>query len=150
VKAVRDEAGTLMAPALAHAFQDGTRVVLADGELIRYLAPSAIDADPDVEVVLFKTSLNTGSDCPRAEVMMSFRCARDATLIAQLVGRMVRAPLARRIEQDEVLNSVSLMLPNFDELELKRVIRLLTDDGDVPPTTIEDARKRVILNHANE
>src|SRR5689334_23855465 len=45
-----------------------------------------IHDDPDVRVVFFKTSLNTGWDCPRAEVMMSFRAATDSTYIAQLVG----------------------------------------------------------------
>jgi type III restriction enzyme len=149
VAAVRDEIGGLDASALAHAFQESTSVPLSDGTAIRYLAPSAIDADPAVKVVLFKTSLNTGWDCPRAEVMMSFRRAKDATYIAQLVGRMVRSPLARRIEQDEVLNSVSLLLPNFDATELEKVIRYLTDPGaDVPPTTVESARQRVILNRA--
>jgi len=64
---------------------------------VRYLAPSAISADPDARVVLFKSSLNTGWDCPRAEVMLSYRSATDRTHIAQLVGRMVRTPLARHI-----------------------------------------------------
>ena len=151
VTAVREEAGGLDEPAFAHAFQEGTVVTLADGTLIRYLAPSAIDADPAVKVVLFKASLNTGWDCPRAEVMMSFRRAKDATFIAQLVGRMVRTPLARQIEQDEVLNSVSLLLPNFDAAELERVIRYLTDPNeDVPPTLVERARERVILNRATD
>ena len=49
----------------------------------------------NLRVVFFKRSLNTGWDCPRAEVMMCFRRAVDYTLIAQLVGRMVRTPLAR-------------------------------------------------------
>ena len=151
IAAVRDEAGGLDESLFAHAFQEGTTVTLADGTLIRYLAPSAIDADPTVNVVLFKASLNTGWDCPRAEVMMSFRRAKDATYIAQLVGRMVRTPLARQIEQDEVLNSVSLRLPNFDAAELERVIRHLTDpNADVPPTTVERARERVILNRVPE
>ena len=104
---------------------------------------------PAVNVVLFKASLNTGWDCPRAEVMMSFRRAKDATFIAQLVGRMVRTPLARQIEQDDVLNSVSLLLPNFDAAELDRVIKHLTDpNADVPPTTVVRSRERVILNRA--
>ena len=46
--------------------------------------------------MFFKMALSTGWDCPRAEVMMSFRRAEDHTYIAQLLGRMVRTPLARR------------------------------------------------------
>lgn len=90
---------------------------------VRYLAPSAISADPDARVVLFKSSLNTGWDCPRAEVMLSYRSATDPTHIAQLVGRMVRTPLARHIEVDEHLNTVSLYLPQYDRAALTRVVQ---------------------------
>jgi type III restriction enzyme len=83
--------------------------------------------------------------------MMSFRHAKDATLIAQLVGRMVRAPLARRIDYDDVLNSVSLMLPNFDDAQLSRVIAHITSDPDnIVPTEVERSTSRVILNRAAE
>lgn len=111
IAAIQDEVGPQPAGAFAHAFQEGAALTVADQRL-RYLAPSDIDGDPEVRVVLFKTGLNTGWDCPRAEVMMSFRRAVDATSIAQLIGRMVRTPLARRIDADEFLNTVALYLPN--------------------------------------
>lgn len=113
----------------AHAFQEG-RDLDVDGEQLRYLRPSAIDADPDVRVVLFKTSLNTGWDCPRAEVMVSFRVARDATMIAQLVGRMVRARMAHPVTTDDFLNTVSLYLPHFDDKGLTAIVERLNADGD--------------------
>jgi len=82
-------------------------------------------------VVLFKTALTTGWDCPRAEVMMSFRRAQDPTSIAQLVGRMIRTPLARRIESDEVLNTVELFLPHYDADALESVLsRLRSPDAE--------------------
>ena len=151
IAAIRDEVGGLPNSAFSHAFQEGTDVYLPGGVSIRYIAPSAINGDPNVKVVLFKSSLNTGWDCPRAEVMMSFRHAKDATLIAQLVGRMVRAPLARRIDYDDVLNSVSLMLPNFDDAQLSRVIAYITSDPDnIVPTEVERSTSRVILTRAAE
>ena len=51
--------------------------------VIRKLEQSRIQDSPEVKVVLFKTALTTGWDCPRAEVMMSFRRAQDPTSIAQ-------------------------------------------------------------------
>jgi type III restriction enzyme len=60
-----------------------------------------------------------------AEVMMSFRRSVDATTIAQLVGRMIRAPLARRIESDEALNIVDLFLPHYDTENLESVLSAL-------------------------
>lgn len=133
IKILRDELGTLPNDAFAHSFQEGATLTLG-GEQVRYLAPSEIQNDPDVRVVFFKTSLNTGWDCPRAEVMMSFRTAADSTYIAQLVGRMVRTPLARRIVDDEKLNTVPLYLPHYDRKNLDKIIKKLSkpDDGTAP------------------
>ena len=113
----------------AHAFQEEAPLDLG-GTTVRRLAPADIDDDSDVRVVFFKTALNTGWDCPRAEVMMSFRSAKDATSIAQLVGRMVRAPLQRRVEgaNSVLLNGVDLYLPRYDESALDDVVKRLTDD----------------------
>jgi type III restriction enzyme len=135
---------------IAHAFQDEAELHIA-GHKIRHLAPSAIDADPDVQVVLFKTSLNTGWDCPRAETMVSFRSARDETNIAQLVGRMVRAPLARRIDSNEFLNTVALYLPFYDRRTVEKVVaRLTTDPSVVPPTEVREGKTVVTLTQAPE
>lgn len=121
---------------IAHAFQEEADLMLA-GQVVRHIAPSDIDRDPSVKVVLFKTSLNTGWDCPRAETMVSFRAAKDETNIAQLVGRMVRAPLARRIESNEYLNSVALYLPYYDRKAVEKVVKRLTSDPSaVPPTEV--------------
>lgn len=104
-----------------------------------------------MKVVFFKTALSTGWDCPRAEVMMSFRKAKDATFIAQLVGRMVRTPLARRIESDETLNDVSLFLPYYDAKSLDGVIARLSDpDHDhVPPVEVAKGEDAVELTRAS-
>ncbi|MFF9128530.1 DEAD/DEAH box helicase [Streptomyces sp. NPDC014889] len=87
---------------------------LNDGVGVRYVEPHRIQDDRRVRVVLCKQAITTGWDCPRAEVLLSFRRAEDATYIAQLLGRMVRTPLARRVEDDETLNTVSVFLPYFD------------------------------------
>lgn len=133
---------------LAHAFQDDADLVVA-GHTVRHLAPSAIDADPKVKVVLFKTSLNTGWDCPRAETMVSFRSAKDETNIAQLVGRMVRSPLARRIDANEHLNTVALYLPYYDRTTVEKVItRLASDASTVPPAEFRKGKEAVSLRRA--
>jgi type III restriction enzyme len=135
---------------LAHAFQDDTDFTVA-GYTVRYLAPSRIDSDPDVKVVLFKTSLNTGWDCPRAEVMVSFRAAKDETNIAQLVGRMVRTPLARRIDGDDHLNTVALYLPFYDRKTVEKVVdRITGDPGTVPPMGVREGKEAVTLYRATD
>lgn len=148
MRIIRDALGTLANDAFAHSFQEGITLNVG-GENVRYLAPSEIQNDPDVRVVFFKTSLNTGWDCPRAEVMMSFRAAADSTYIAQLVGRMVRAPLARRIVDNETLNTVALYLPHYDAKGLERVVAKLSkpDDG-MPPVEVEKSEDVAELRRA--
>ena len=117
--------------AVAHAFQEHTTLNLGPRS-IRYIAPQDIQDDPHLRAVLFKEALTTGWDCPRAEVMVSLRVAQDHTYIAQLIGRMVRTPLARRIATDEVLNTVSLFLPHFDEKHVAEVIAgLVSDESNI-------------------
>jgi len=147
--ALDEELRPLNARAVAHAFEQGASIKVGNRR-IRHLAASKIDIDRQVRVVLFKTALNTGWDCPRAEVMMSFRRAVDTTSIAQLVGRMVRTPLARRIEADEYLNSVSLFLPHYDDAAVNAVVdRLSTGDPDfVPPTKAVKAAEWCVLDRA--
>src|SRR5207302_726359 len=62
--------GTLSDEEIAHSFQEGDALAV-NGRVIRRVAPPDIQEDPRLRVVLFKLSLNTGWDCPRAEVMMS-------------------------------------------------------------------------------
>lgn len=83
---------------------------------------------------VFKENLSTGWDCPRAETMMSFRHAQDATYIAQLLGRMIRTPLQRHIDVDETLNEVRLFLPHFNKDNVEAVMKALQDEegSDIP------------------
>ena len=105
------------------------------GHAVRYADPSSISADTNIRVVLFKMALTTGWDCPRAETMISFRAGHDATYIAQLVGRMVRTPLAESVHGSERLNDVYLFLPFYDEKTLDGIIERLTSDKDIVPAT---------------
>lgn len=124
VRVIERQSGTLAVNEIVHCFQDQT-AIQAGGRIIRKIDASRIQDDGEVKVVLFKTALTTGWDCPRAEVMMSFRRAQEPTSIAQLVGRMIRTPLARRVESDEVLNTVELFLPHYDADALEGVLSRL-------------------------
>lgn len=146
IKAIEDGIGRPLRDAeLAHALMD--KGGLKEGNrVIRYIDPSRIDDDPDVSVVFFKMALSTGWDCPRAEVMMSFRNAQDHTYIAQLLGRMVRTPLARRIESTAELNDVHLYLPHFNEEAVKQVITALQSSDDIAPAETGEGTKLVTLH----
>ena len=95
---------------VVHTFGQTSTSITVNGLNVRYEEPSRIAEDRNIKVVFFKENLSTGWDCPRAETMMSFRHAKDATYIAQLLGRMVRTPMQTRILVDEVLNSSTTFL----------------------------------------
>jgi type III restriction enzyme len=147
LQALEEVLGPLESEQVAHSFQESTAIEVGSRTL-RYCAPPDIQSDPDLRVVFFKTSLNTGWDCPRAEVMMSFRKAADYTLIAQLVGRMVRTPLARRVETEDFLNSVCLYLPHYDAEGLNRILDYLQnpDPGELPQIEVKKGEDLVSLH----
>lgn len=95
-----------------------------------YIQPERVQESSHVRVLVAKDAISTGWDCPRAEVMVSFRAASDKTHITQLLGRMVRTPLARRIPGNERLNSVDCILPHFNKKSVEAVVTALTTGGE--------------------
>lgn len=100
------------------------------GFVVPYIEPQRVQEADHVRVLLAKDAISTGWDCPRAEVMVSFRAASDQTHITQLLGRMVRTPLARRIPGNERLNSVDCLLPKFNQDTVKAVVEALMSGGE--------------------
>jgi type III restriction enzyme len=118
--------------AVAHAFGDPHGPLHVGDRTVRYLPPEAISGDDRARVVLFKSALTTGWDCPRAEVLVSFQGKESYTEIAQLIGRLVRTPLARRVESgDDRLNEVVAYLPQFNTQHVVDVVTALTEDETV-------------------
>lgn len=109
---------------------------------VDWIEPQKVQETNSVRVLIAKEAISTGWDCPRAEVLLSFRPAKDQTHIAQLLGRMVRNPLARRIPGSDALNSVECILPNFDKTTAGHVVRYMTGQVDGLP---EIGGTRVLL-----
>jgi type III restriction enzyme len=119
--------------AVAHAFGDPHGPLTVGSRTVRYLAPEAIAGDDIARVVLFKQALTTGWDCPRAEVLVSYANKDSYTEIAQLIGRLVRTPLAERVSGDTRLNEVVAYLPGYRREHVAAVVKALTSEeaGDV-------------------
>ena len=129
--------------AVAHVFGEHTTQTFGR-HAIPYISPERVQESTWVRILIAKDAISTGWDCPRAEVMVSFRPAQDKTHITQLLGRMVRTPLARRVPGHERLNSVDCLLPFFNEDSVKSVAQALMsggedDGGDLPG-------RRVLIN----
>lgn len=133
---------------VVHAFGEQS-TLFVNGLEVPYCEPSAINDDRNIKIVFFKEALSTGWDCPRAEAMMSYRVAKDATYIAQLLGRMIRTPLRMRIEVDESLNYVHLYLPHFDADTVDDVVKNLSEEegGDLPTDiqTVQGGKKTTVV-----
>lgn len=106
--------------AIAHVLGEHESLTLG-GRTVGWVYPESIQTDTEIRVVLAKQAISTGWDCPRAEVLYSERPASDATHIAQIIGRMVRQPLAHRIATDDALNAVMCYLPLFDRKALASI-----------------------------
>lgn len=115
--------------AIAHVFGEHSKQTFGRYS-VPYISPERVQESSWVRVLIAKDAISTGWDCPRAEVMVSFRPAKDKTHITQLLGRMVRTPLARRIPGHERLNAVDCLLPFFDPKSVKAVATALMSGGD--------------------
>lgn len=96
---------------------------------IPYCPPEDVSGNTRIRILFAKDAVSTGWDCPRAEVIYSRRTRKDPTYIAQLIGRMIRTPLARRIESIEELNSVACYLPEYDSDTVEAVVSKLKEDN---------------------
>lgn len=114
----------LQRDAIAHVFGDHKLLTVGDLE-IPHISPERVQEASHIRVLLAKDAVSTGWDCPRAEVLVSFRPAKDQTHITQLLGRMVRTPLARRVEGNDPLNAVECVLPRFDQATATAVAEVL-------------------------
>lgn len=110
---ITDEWPDLAHDAIANVFSGGNGLEVGQ-YFVPYVSPEDVQERSHIRVLLAKDAISTGWDCPRAEVLVSFRPAQDETHITQLLGRMVRTPLARRVPGDDRLNSVECLLPFFN------------------------------------
>ena len=118
----------------AHVFGEHTTQTFG-GFSVPYISPERVQESGGIKVLIAKDAISTGWDCPRAEVMISFRSSTDKTHITQLLGRMIRAPLARRIPGNDILNSVICILPKFNRKAVQDVVDLINEgkEGSASP-----------------
>ncbi len=122
----------LISESVRHVLGDHSLQTFGNWE-VEWIEPQRVETTTAVRVLVAKDAVSTGWDCPRAEVLVSFRPAKDQTHITQLLGRMVRNPLARRVPGDERLNSVDCILPFFDKTTAGKVAKFLSGAIDELP-----------------
>lgn len=71
-----------------------------------------------VECLIFKQAIDTGWDCPRAQILIKFRETKNIVFEIQTVGRILRMPEAKHYN-DERLNA-SYIYTNIKNIEVKK------------------------------
>ena len=144
VDAIATQWPELPSDALANVF--GEHKDLQIGKYhVPYVQPQDVEDASHIRVLLAKDAISTGWDCPRAEVLYSLRPAKDRTHITQLLGRMVRTPLARRIPSDERLNAVTCFLPHFKVKTAIDVADRLTGKTSADDAEIAVPQRKVLI-----
>jgi type III restriction enzyme len=72
----------------------------------------------DVEFLIFKQAIDTGWDCPRAQILVRFREIRSIVFEIQTVGRILRMPEAKHYQNDNL--NRGFVYTNVKSLEVRR------------------------------
>ncbi|PRZ34781.1 hypothetical protein CLV47_12313 [Antricoccus suffuscus] len=119
LETIRKHRPDMPAGSVAHVLGDRATIEIGAYEIPK-VAPQDVQHDHRIRVLLAKDAVSTGWDCPRAEVLVSLRPAKDDTYVTQLLGRIVRTPLAQQTSVEQ-LNIASCYLPYFDKQTAKIV-----------------------------
>lgn len=96
---------------------NGKVAVWLSDETINNDAETLLPLDSKVEYLLFKMAIDTGWDCPRAQILIKFRETNSITFEIQTVGRILRMPEAKHYK-DETLNR-SYVYTNVQSISIK-------------------------------
>ena len=76
--------------------------------------------DSKVEYLIFKMAIDTGWDCPRAQILLKFREVNSIVFEVQTVGRILRMPEAKHYN-DEILNR-AFVYSNIQSIAIKKEV----------------------------
>lgn len=74
--------------------------------------------DGSVEYLIFKQAIDTGWDCPRAQILVRFRETKSIIFEIQTVGRILRMPEAKHYFDDEL--NTAYVYTNIKSIEVKK------------------------------
>lgn len=106
-------------------FLESKNITVDNGKVAVWLSDEAINKDSEtllpldskVEYLLFKMAVDTGWDCPRAQILVKFREINSITFEIQTVGRILRMAEAKHY-MDEDLNR-SYVYTNIQSFTIK-------------------------------
>lgn len=82
--------------------ESGRVAIWLNDEKVNTEAESLLAINGNVEYLIFKQAIDTGWDCPRAQILVRFRETNSVTFEIQTVGRILRMPEAKHYLDDEL------------------------------------------------
>ena len=94
-------------------FLESKGATVDNGKVAVWLSDEAINKDSEtllpldskVEYLIFKMAIDTGWDCPRAQILVKFRETNSITFEIQTVGRVLRMPEAKHYQEEDLNRS---------------------------------------------
>ena len=84
---------------------NGKVAVWLSDETVNKDAETLLPLDSKIEYLIFKMAIDTGWDCPRAQILVKFRETNSITFEIQTVGRILRMPEAKHYLEEDLNRS---------------------------------------------
>lgn len=82
--------------------ESGKIAIWLNDEKINTESDTLLPIDGKVDYLIFKQAIDTGWDCPRAQILVKFREIKSVVFEIQTVGRILRMPEAYHYEDDDL------------------------------------------------
>lgn len=139
-------------------YQNNKLAVWLSEEKVNHEKEVVTPNDSDVDFLIFKQAIDTGWDCPRAQILVRFREIKSIVFEIQTIGRILRMPEAKHYENDNfnkgyvytnvksivvnketynpnIIKSVVVRRkPIYQSLKVKSYYRNRIDYGDITPS----------------
>lgn len=98
--------------------ENGKFAVCLSDEKVNNEYDKLLTNDGEVEYLIFKQAIDTGWDCPRAQILVRFRETNSIVFEIQTVGRILRMPEAKHYMDDEL--NTAYVYTNIKSIEVKK------------------------------
>jgi type III restriction enzyme len=109
-------------------FLENKKITIKNKKLAIWLNEEKVNQDKNfikqknnkVEFLIFKQAIDTGWDCPRAQILVKFRETKSITFEIQTVGRILRMPEAKHYLEDEL--NKGYVYSNLQSIKIKKEV----------------------------
>ena len=98
--------------------ENGKLAIWLSDEKVNDESDKLLALDGQVEYLIFKQAIDTGWDCPRAQILVRFRETSSLIFEIQTVGRILRMPEAHHYDDHDL--NIGYVYTNIKNIEVKK------------------------------